>query len=93
MPAVEFHIAPELPEPLRAAFDGLREELDVPADYPAGVIAEVDQVVARGYDTSLGHVDLTDIGFVTIDPPDSMDLDQAMHIARSGDGYVVRRGQ
>ena len=89
MPSVEFHIAPELPEPLRAAFDGLRDELDVPSDYPAEVLGEVDQVVARGYDTSLGHADLTDIGFVTIDPPDSMDLDQAMHIARSGDGYLV----
>lgn len=89
MPSVAFRISPDLPEPLRAAFDRLREELDVPAEYPAQVLAEVDQVVARGYDTTLGHVDLTDIPFVTIDPPDSMDLDQAMHIARSGDGYVV----
>jgi exoribonuclease R len=27
---------------------------------------------------------------VTIDPPDSMDLDQALHIERDGDGYHVR---
>lgn len=89
MPAVEFRIAPALPEPLKAAFEALREELQVPTGYPDEVLAEVDQVVARGYDTSLGHVDLTDIEFVTIDPPDSMDLDQAMNIVRSGDGYVV----
>lgn len=28
--------------------------------------------------------------FCTIDPPDSMDLDQAMHLERSGRGYRVR---
>src|SRR5439155_22286789 len=28
--------------------------------------------------------------FLTIDPPGSMDLDQAMLLARSGDGYTVR---
>lgn len=89
MPAVEFHITPDLPEALRPAFEELREELGVVADYPADAMAEVDQVVARGYDTSWGHVDLTDIAFVTIDPPGSMDLDQAMNITRSGDGYLV----
>ncbi|MGA4670451.1 RNB domain-containing ribonuclease [Propionibacteriaceae bacterium Y1923] len=90
MPAVEFRITPELPDPLRAAFEDLREELSVPTEFPDEVLAEVDQVVARGFDQSLGHVDLTDIAFVTIDPPDSMDLDQAMHIARTDDGgYLV----
>lgn len=34
--------------------------------------------------------DLTDVPFVTIDPRSAMDLDQAMHIERAGDGYVVR---
>ena len=28
--------------------------------------------------------------FLTIDPPGSMDLDQALHIERDGDGYRVR---
>ena len=37
----------------------------------------------------LPEVDRTDIEFVTIDPESSMDLDQAMHIQRDGDGYVV----
>ncbi len=31
-----------------------------------------------------------DVGFVTIDPPGSMDLDQAVHIERTPDGYLVR---
>ena len=37
----------------------------------------------------LPDLDRTDLPLVTIDPPTSMDLDQAMHIARDGDGYVV----
>ena len=38
----------------------------------------------------LPDLDRTDIPFVTIDPASSMDLDQALHIERDGDGYVVR---
>ena len=34
--------------------------------------------------------DQTDIAFVTIDPPESMDLDQALHIERRKRGYLVR---
>ncbi len=37
-----------------------------------------------------GRVDLTHIDFVTIDPPGSTDLDQAMHLSRSGAGHRVR---
>ncbi len=33
---------------------------------------------------------MTDLPFLTIDPIGSMDLDQAMHISRLGDGYRVR---
>ena len=33
--------------------------------------------------------DVRDIEFVTIDPPGSMDLDQAVHIEREGNGYLV----
>ena len=34
--------------------------------------------------------DETAIPFVTIDPPESMDLDQALHLERRGQGYRVR---
>jgi len=37
----------------------------------------------------LPDLDRTDLALVTIDPPGSRDLDQALHIARSGSGYVV----
>jgi exoribonuclease R len=51
------------------------------------VLAEAEQAV----DTPrLPERDETGVEFVTIDPPGSMDLDQAMHIERSGEGYRVR---
>ena len=34
--------------------------------------------------------DQTSIPFVTIDPPESMDLDQALHLERNGKGFRVR---
>ena len=37
----------------------------------------------------LPSLDRTDIPFVTIDPESRVDLDQALHIERDGDGYVV----
>ena len=37
----------------------------------------------------LPDLDRTDLEFVTIDPVGAMDLDQAMHLERSADGYVV----
>ena len=36
------------------------------------------------------RADLTDLPFVTLDPPGSTDLDQAMHLERRGNGYRVR---
>ena len=38
----------------------------------------------------LPDADETAIPFVTIDPPESMDLDQALHLERNGGGYRVR---
>src|SRR3954447_17976609 len=38
---------------------------------------------------ALPEEDATDIPLVTIDPRGSRDLDQALHIARSSDGYLV----
>jgi exoribonuclease R len=52
------------------------------------VLAAADDSVRRG--PSAPRADRTDIAFVTIDPPGSMDLDQAMALERTGDGFVVR---
>ena len=33
--------------------------------------------------------DRTDLELITIDPPDARDLDQALHIGRTDDGFVI----
>jgi len=55
--------------------------------FPPDVLVEA-RAAALG-DLVHGRQDRRDIDFVTIDPPGSMDLDQAVHVASSGDGYTV----
>lgn len=76
--------------PLSCALRELREREQVPAGFPAEVLAEAESVV-QAPPIAVGVQDATDIPFFTVDPPDSMDLDQAMHLSRrSGGGYRVR---
>ena len=70
--------------PLEVA--ALRSELAVPGEFSSAVLAEAERAAA---DVRLPDDDATDIPFVTVDPLGSMDLDQALHIAASGDGYLV----
>ncbi|MDT5036103.1 MAG: hypothetical protein QOE03_1288 [Micromonosporaceae bacterium] len=68
-------------------FSELRRELNLPDGYPAA--AERDAEVAAA-DPPRPAADRTDIVFVTIDPPGSRDLDQAMCLLRRpGGGYRV----
>lgn len=80
-----------LPRPddaaIHAAFAGLRDELDVSFDFPGPVLADADEAVR---DPRLPIADETHLPFVTIDPPESRDLDQALHLERRGSGYLVR---
>ena len=59
-----------------------------PRTFPPDVLAEAAQAAASR--PAAADPDLTDVQFVTIDPPGSTDLDQAMHLERRGDGYRVR---
>ena len=68
--------------PLR--FDEVRDDVGVPAAFPADVLAE-----AAAVEPALPAEDATDLPFVTVDPPGSTDLDQAVHIAARGDGFRV----
>ena len=70
-----------------AAFSELRENLDVALGFPDEVLADADES-ARS--PRLPDADETGIAFVTIDPPDSQDLDQALHVERRGEGFRVR---
>jgi exoribonuclease R len=86
MPKRSFQLAADSPE-IEAAFAELRRQLKVPLDYPSDVLAEAERA-ARA--PRLPDADDTDIPFSTLDPAESMDLDQAFHIERRGDGYRVR---
>nr|WP_182353337.1 RNB domain-containing ribonuclease [Flaviflexus huanghaiensis] len=63
---------------------GLRDRLGIAVDYPAEAVADIRPVDI----TTLP--DHRDIPFVTIDPPDAGDLDQALHLSRTKAGYLVR---
>ncbi|MEU6989196.1 RNB domain-containing ribonuclease [Streptomyces sp. NPDC046465] len=69
--------------PLRAALRALRTELDVPEEFPADVLAEAAQAAAS---PRLPADDATDLPLFTVDPPTSVDLDQAMHLVRRKSG-------
>lgn len=73
-------------ETLRRGIATIQAELQVTPDFPDDVIATAE---AAARNPRLPDLDRTDIPFATIDPPGSMDLDQAMHLERDGDGYVV----
>ena len=75
------------PAQLGRVFDAVRAELKVPGEFPLEVIAEAQEVAGAA---DLPGRDETALPFLTIDPPGSKDLDQAMHIERSGKGYRVR---
>lgn len=68
-------------------FAALREDLSVPGDFASDVVADAQWAA---YHVELPDDDASDIPFVTIDPAGSRDLDQAVHISRDGDGYLVR---
>lgn len=81
---------PERPiriDPAAAMRDGLvaiRHEAGVPDAFPAEAEAEAAAAAERA-----PAAERVELPFVTIDPPGSRDLDQAIHIARNGEGHRV----
>jgi exoribonuclease R len=68
----------------------VRAELGLPEEFPAAVLAEVEQTVAQPV-CDQARVDATDLPMVTVDPPGAKDLDQAVLVRRrrAGRGYRV----
>lgn len=64
----------------------LRIQFELPRHFPAAVVAEAEKAVSG---LVLPPTDLTGLPFITIDPPGSTDLDQAMYLEREGEGYRV----
>lgn len=74
--------AAELAEGVRR----LQADLGITPDFPA----EVEEAAARAAAAPrLPDLDRTDLPLVTLDPEGARDLDQALHLERDGDGYVV----
>lgn len=76
--------------PTRAAaaeldFSGIRAEFELPGEYPADALAEAQAATCDDSD----RVDATDLPLVTVDPPGSKDLDQAVSVRRTRHGFEV----
>ncbi|MGB5951016.1 MAG: RNB domain-containing ribonuclease, partial [Ornithinimicrobium sp.] len=64
---------------LEAAFAAVREEAGVRQPFPEEVLTAAALAASA---PTLPERDETGVAFITIDPPGSMDLDQALHIER-----------
>ena len=73
--------------PVAPDFAAVRAEFALPTGFPTDVLAEAAAAAAArpGGD----RIDATDVALVTIDPPGSKDLDQAVGVVRRGDGFRV----
>ena len=85
MPVVPLHVDP-IDEVFAAGLAAIRAEMAI-EDLPASAIAEADAAIAAA--STVVPTDLTDLPFVTLDPPGSRDLDQALHLTAEADGWVV----
>jgi exoribonuclease R len=74
-----------------ADFTVIRQEFGLPDRFPDPVLAEAERVVSdAGRAAGNGRVDATDLPLVSVDPPGSRDLDQAMLVERrAGGGFRV----
>ena len=71
---------------LAQALMALEAEFNLRTAFPPQVLAEAQKAISE---FELPPIDKREIAFVTIDPASSTDLDQAVHISRSGDGFLV----
>ncbi|MET1060327.1 MAG: RNB domain-containing ribonuclease [Nocardioides sp.] len=71
---------------LREGIAAVQADMKVSPDFPEDV---EKAAAAAAADPRLPELDRTDIPFVTVDPEGARDLDQALHLERSGDGFLV----
>lgn len=71
---------------LAEGFAAIRAELDVPTDFPPSALAEAAATAQVPFTNGQDRADGTDIPLVTLDPPGSTDLDQALHLQRRPSG-------
>ena len=68
---------------LAEGFAAIRGEHELPGEFPDAVLDEAREVARE---SRLPKLDRTDLPLITLDPPGSRDLDQAMAIERRADG-------
>jgi len=78
--------------PARDVRDGLRhirEQLEVPSEFTGPVVSAARAAARRRVRAGPPRTDARDLALVTIDPPRSRDLDQAVLVSRRAHGYRV----
>ena len=85
MPVPSLRLAPPAAR-LSEGFDRIRDEAGLPGDFPQEALREADAAAARGPAPGERR-DRRDLDLVTIDPPGSRDLDQAVLIERRGERF------
>lgn len=86
MPVRTVVVGADVPSTFTDRLQALREQLAVPAVFPAEVQRAAEEAVAA---PQLPELDRTELALVTIDPLGSRDLDQAVHIRRDDHDFVV----
>ncbi|HLT60214.1 MAG TPA: RNB domain-containing ribonuclease [Microlunatus sp.] len=86
MPARKVALSEAVKAEVAAGLTALRAELEIPEEFPAEVVAAAEAAATA---PRLPELDRTDLELITIDPPGSRDLDQALHLAADGDDYLV----
>lgn len=86
MPSAHLRIR-RVPEEVRQGLTHLQGRLGVRREFSGVVEEEATEAAMLPLPR---HADMTGIEFVTIDPADSTDLDQAIQIERDADGFLVR---
>ena len=71
---------------LADGLEAIRAQFQLPATFPAAAAAEAEQSARRPLD---GHADRTSLPFVTLDPAESRDLDQAFAVERAGNDMLL----
>ena len=71
---------------LREGLAAIRLQYQLPGAFPPAVEAEAEEVARRRND---GHADRTALPFVTLDPAESRDLDQAFAIEATGGDLLL----
>ncbi|HEU4868082.1 MAG TPA: RNB domain-containing ribonuclease, partial [Actinomycetota bacterium] len=76
MKACKIRVSPAAAQ-LIDGFERIRKGMGVPESFPPEVEKEAARVALRKFPTGPGRADRREVELLSIDPPGSMDLDQA----------------